>query len=282
MKLKLPFGLKEDRIVQIHEVESGLGCGCNCPACNHPLVAKKGKINIHHFAHHKQAECQSAFETSLHLAAKKVIEEAGYIMLPEVKNEIFVSRRADLAPKTRLNFDSIYLERKYDDFIPDIIIETKGRFLNIEIRVSHAVYERKRRKIENSELSTIEVDLSKINRLIDFELLRECIVDSADNTTWLFNAKRNRLHKHIISQSLKRKKIPRGLMVHVDGCPLPARVWEGKPYANYIDDCCACEFYVEAQQKNDDDFIYCIGHKTDNEVNELIVFQNTPKDALHL
>ena len=272
INIKLPFGLKEGRLVQTQEVESGLGCGCICPACNHPLVAKKGKINIHHFAHHNQDECQSAFETSLHLAAKKVIEEAGYVMLPEVKNEIFVSRRIDLAAKTRLYFDGIYLERKHDDFIPDIIIEKKGHLLNIEICVSHAVDERKRRKIENSELSTIEVDLSKINQSVDFELLREYIVDSAENTTWLFNAKRYRLHKSIISKSSKKRIINRGFAVHVDGCPLPARVWEGKPYANYIDDCCACEFYVDAQQKNEDDFMYCIGHKTDDEINELINF----------
>jgi len=28
-------------------------------------------------------------------------------------------------------------------------------------------------------------------------------------------------------------------------CPLPARVWRGKPYANIIDDCMACRYALE-------------------------------------
>ena len=33
--------------------------------------------------------------------------------------------------------------------------------------------------------------------------------------------------------------------LHIDDCPIPARKWEGKPYANLIDDCTSCPFKSE-------------------------------------
>ncbi|MGN5043167.1 competence protein CoiA family protein [Aeromonas sp. 3P] len=38
-------------IVSIEDVPSGKACGCTCIDCNEPLVAKKGEVNRHHFAH---------------------------------------------------------------------------------------------------------------------------------------------------------------------------------------------------------------------------------------
>ena len=33
--------------------------------------------------------------------------------------------------------------------------------------------------------------------------------------------------------------------LHIDGCPIPARELEGKPYANYLDDCTNCPYAAE-------------------------------------
>lgn len=33
--------------------------------------------------------------------------------------------------------------------------------------------------------------------------------------------------------------------LHIDDCPIPAREWEGKPYANLMDDCASCPFKSE-------------------------------------
>ena len=42
-QLKLTYALKDGEIVSIEDVKSGLNCGCICPACSDPLVAKKGE-----------------------------------------------------------------------------------------------------------------------------------------------------------------------------------------------------------------------------------------------
>ncbi len=67
----------DGKLVHVDEVENGDNCGCLCPACNEPLVAKnKGKIKMHHFAHKSGTECNFAYESMLHLLAKEKIRKA--------------------------------------------------------------------------------------------------------------------------------------------------------------------------------------------------------------
>jgi hypothetical protein len=49
----------------VSTVARGLQCGCYCADCKGPLVAKKGEIKAHHFAHHDRRECRHALEASL-------------------------------------------------------------------------------------------------------------------------------------------------------------------------------------------------------------------------
>ena len=44
----------DGRLLHIDDVPSGLACDCICPGCSRPLVAKKGRLQAHHFAHHAQ------------------------------------------------------------------------------------------------------------------------------------------------------------------------------------------------------------------------------------
>lgn len=64
-------------LVHIDNVANGKKCGCFCPACKEPLVAKNGgKKKIHHFAHFSDIDCEFAYETMLHLLAKEKIRKA--------------------------------------------------------------------------------------------------------------------------------------------------------------------------------------------------------------
>jgi hypothetical protein len=49
----------------VASVARGLQCGCFCADCKGPLVAKKGDIKAHHFAHHDRRDCRHALEASL-------------------------------------------------------------------------------------------------------------------------------------------------------------------------------------------------------------------------
>lgn len=68
-----------DRLTDIEEVANGSECGCFCPACHEPLIAKNhGMIRIHHFAHQSGSNCKYAYESMLHHLAKEKIQEAFY------------------------------------------------------------------------------------------------------------------------------------------------------------------------------------------------------------
>lgn len=64
-------------LVHIDNVANGNKCGCFCPACKEPLIAKNsGKKKTHHFAHFSDINCEFAYETMLHLLAKEKISKA--------------------------------------------------------------------------------------------------------------------------------------------------------------------------------------------------------------
>lgn len=76
----------DGRLVDIDNVPSGLACNCTCPGCGRAMVAKKGDVQAHHFAHHAQQDgqsCVSAGETALHKFAKRILDERLEIVLPE-------------------------------------------------------------------------------------------------------------------------------------------------------------------------------------------------------
>lgn len=77
---ELAFGLRDGVQVSITDVERGAACGCVCPACGAPLIAHKGDILVHHFAHAGAGEgCGVGAETNAHLWAKQELASALWI-----------------------------------------------------------------------------------------------------------------------------------------------------------------------------------------------------------
>ena len=74
----LTYAITNDgRFVNVDDVKTGQDCGCICPGCKEPLVAKnKGMVRVHHFAHESGTECELAYESMLHLLAKERVQNA--------------------------------------------------------------------------------------------------------------------------------------------------------------------------------------------------------------
>ncbi len=226
----------------ISEVENGRQCGCSCPACGAELIAKQGEKREHHFAHPAGAECAQAVETALHLAAKAIIAEHRQIVLPavEIKFPYSMWRRA-IAQERRYNIESVDVERKLDTIIPDVITRIGDRTLLVEIIVTHGVDDQKLKKILELGLSCVEIDLSDVERDLSRENLKKMIIDDSARKHWVHNVRAHEERKKVLSDATLLESVHRGWAIHVDGCPIPARVWNGKPYANMVDDCVGCE-----------------------------------------
>ncbi len=62
----IPFALDaQGKWRDVSEVKRGLACNCVCPECAGRVVAKKGEIRAHHFAHDDLRECRHALEASI-------------------------------------------------------------------------------------------------------------------------------------------------------------------------------------------------------------------------
>lgn len=200
---KVPFGLRDGRMWAVRDVEAGIACGCVCPACGHRLVAKakNSKCRKPHFAHYKDAECRAGFESSIHRMAKQLIAEQLALTLPAWDGEhgmpnpsvliddsgmMLQGRRVEW-PAQRKSLTNVRLEESQGDYIPDVIAEDDEGVILIEIRVTHAVDEIKRRRIQSEGKRLIEIDLSRIKpeQAMDPQSFEHEVLGNVANRKWL-------------------------------------------------------------------------------------------------
>lgn len=189
----------------IDDVASGLACDCLCPSCRRQMVAKKGKVQTHHFAHHTQPDgttCSSAGETILHRFAKAVLEHALTIKLPALVVEERDDREVVVEPHNRA-FDRATLETRTGEIVPDVVLEAKDRKLIVEFKVTHACSEDKVAQIRQMDVGAIEVDLSgyRDTPLVD---LAESILFKAPRV-WLHNPRENDAKKQLADRRAQRE-----------------------------------------------------------------------------
>lgn len=221
---RVPFGIKDGKMYEPRQVPIGKACGCICPSCKSPLVAKhalKGLVTPH-FAHQPGENCLYGRESAIHLAAKQLIEEHRKLYIPDRTVRVYVvdemgnghSPQRTLISAGLKDFSSVRLEQNISDFRPDLVATTvNGNDLLVEIAVTHFVDDKKQKKIENHGTAAIEIDASKIPNL-NFEALAKLLFEPSPHTEWLFHprdestksALRERLNPVLESAKTKAKK----------------------------------------------------------------------------
>ncbi|MCY9666468.1 hypothetical protein M5X11_16105 [Paenibacillus alginolyticus] len=249
--MKLPYGLKDEQLIHIEDAMSGEKCGCICPGCHQPLIARKGKIKIHHFAH-INSECKHGLQTAIHLMAKDLLEKHQNIRIPNLDLEFEGTyNKWNISNEMELKFDKVLLEKKLGRIVPDIILYKKGIPLIIEIKVTHEVDLEKVKKIQSLNISTIEINLSGIDRNISYEELKDIVLFKTELKKWIYNAKANKISNSVHSSNIYEER-PSGSLGNslINGCPINAFPWKGYKTARWTD-CLNCN--------------YCIGLSTDED-----------------
>lgn len=203
-KVKNPFGVKDWILIHISELtkeQTWKNCNCTCSSCWSPLVAKLGDFNIHHFAHYDETSCGGSLESDLHKFAKELILKEKTIKLPSYKDKI---HKINIDEK-EIVFEKVDLEKQIHDFKPDIVWYYKNSLLLIEIAVTHFIGDAKYKKIKESQISCIEIDLSKSKDYIfDLEKLKNIILHDISNKTWIYSYLAEELkNKFLIDYSIK-------------------------------------------------------------------------------
>ena len=185
--LKLPYGLKNGKIVHISEIsesQRGLKCGCVCPVCNEPLQARIGSKRTKHFAH--SSNCPTATETALHMMAKDIILNNRRLLLPHVEFAYDI-----IKPSKYFKYTRAEAEVAMNGVKPDLMISDGKNTLYIEIVVTHDVDDDKYEKIKAMNISVLKIDLEeyyyKSLQEGTYEHLEHQIIHQKDNKEWVNN-----------------------------------------------------------------------------------------------
>jgi len=184
---ELSYGLKEGKLVSINDVEQGLNCECHCPYCDTKLVAKKGDIRGHHFAHYDGDDCHLGQETAIHLLAKDLIAKNKKLMLPAsyvkvMANDVagYTHESSCYEPGKLTQLENIEVEAPINGYQPDLIAVTEyGEDIDIEVLVTHAVEEEKAQKQFRSNRLMVEIDLSKLCRSSSIKEIEQAVIYEA-------------------------------------------------------------------------------------------------------
>jgi competence CoiA-like predicted nuclease len=277
-EFKLPYGLKGSELFSIDEVDSGLSCNCVCPACEQKLIAKKGNVKNHHFAHYKTNDCLGGLETALHRICKEIIYNSQTFTTPAV---CYPGTPFEIVEERKIPVDSVKIEKHIGSIIPDIVIESKGKKLLVEIIVTNAINENKKNWIQKENVAVIVIYakhlLNKLYLKRDFRLhdadFQNEIVNGTKYKLWLHNPKieetKAKLKKrYTLKKQVKFFETDSGKYYFVEHCPLEKRFWKkgknkGKPFASVYDDCNTCSFHFSMDNNNSfkiPEALYCIGH----------------------
>lgn len=242
----------QNQLVHIDSVPNGSSCNCFCPNCKAALIAKNGKDKRqHHFAHEANSDCLKGYQTALHILGKEIIVKEKLI---PIFNEKF---QFELVPA-----DSIELEKKIGDIIPDVYAIINNKPVAIEILVTHEVDDVKYKKIEMQELTTIEIDLSKIESL-DYELVKTELY-KFDNMKLIYDKNFYdgiiNLKKEIILKNGIQRKVENGT---VRGCPMSCLVTRKGIIPRTINSK-LCDLCILWYKPDNSENFYCVGHTNDN------------------
>ncbi|MER8861579.1 MULTISPECIES: competence protein CoiA family protein [unclassified Mesorhizobium] len=185
-RAQLVYGLRPDRtLAHISEVQRGIACGCNCPACGGRLVARKGDENVPHFGHDGGDACGGGPETVLHLLAKEVFRADPSLLLPKRLG----LNKGSVVTKPGQQVTTQFLRIEFTDpktVIPDLYVRALGYDLFVEVAVTHASDETKIQRLREHGVMAVEIDLSKLPRDSTREQIADAVLRSAPRC-WLYH-----------------------------------------------------------------------------------------------
>ncbi len=254
------YALKNNEIISIADVESGLKCGCICPACGEPLIAKKGQKKMYHFAHYHTHNCEYGYESSLHLAAKSILSKAQRFTIPTVKLTFPNSYRGVemISEAKEIKIDEVSLEKRYGGIIPDIVIRSGKKELFVEIFVTHKIDDNKLAQLKETNISAIEIDLSKKDHSMSEEELTHILLNDSEEKKWVYNATiESWKEKYYNICDKKLLTTYSECPFDVKNCPIKKKTWKKQYYADSFYDCLECKYCLGLE----DGYVLCLGEE---------------------
>lgn len=128
--ISIQYALRDGQMRHISEVKHGLACDCVCVQCGQPLVARKGRIRQHHFAHTAETNCNPSPENLTHCYAKnligarlRAIEPAFEVRAEAAGVKAWARQPASVFEAQKAEVESLAF---MPDFKPDVLLQKGG------------------------------------------------------------------------------------------------------------------------------------------------------------
>ena len=161
-------------------VPSGAKCGLVCPECAARLIARKGSVLTHHFAHPPTSECKASNESTLHKFAKEVFARQRHMHIAVARmsgssysdvlpNEFSYSYERQVCLDNKMIFDDAKVEHRVYAPNGEYIIADVAYFfgddevLLLEVNCTHEVDKRKMEKARRIGIPMVEVSMPPID-----------------------------------------------------------------------------------------------------------------------
>lgn len=152
----------DGRSVHVSEVPRGLACDCVCSSCDGQLVARKGDINTHHFAHVELKDCRYQGEYELHRRSKEMLAEACAIRNRTGSH----------------SFESADIDARVGRYLVDVYLQSPGLNLAVDIFVSSRINSHKPRDFSGEEgVRAVVIDLTRVSRNVSPDELLDILTN---------------------------------------------------------------------------------------------------------
>lgn len=182
-RIKLPYGIKEGKLVHVAYVKQGANCECICPKCAGDLIAAKGEINVEHFRHKDLSDCEGAAEFALRARIMELLNSSLELTLPE-SLDTTSGHSETLVEKTTVKIESIQLAKTTDPLTPRFEIKTSGHDQDEGTITVIVNLGKKAPKDTQEDKPYIEINLADFDELTE-ERLRETVHERTDCWHWI-------------------------------------------------------------------------------------------------
>ncbi|MCP4726035.1 MAG: hypothetical protein GY863_13415 [bacterium] len=270
MDTLIQYGLKNGSLINVRKVKSGLECGCICPACNHRLIAKKGRNLKHHFAHYEVADCEYGLNTTIRYIALEIIENNRKIVIPD---NIFScgKYRYNYPQGQILEIDKVTIEKSLLIPTPEITIFSSGKAIKLEIIVTHDIDKRTYYKFRKRRIPTLKLDLNSLKTTLSSRnpksVLKKYLLEDSSHTSWLYNQEEEMIFSEFEDNVKSRNVVRIRKKDTVENCPLNEKDLVGYSTADFAKQCRKCDYLVDGilwDTKTDNPFILCCGEIRDS------------------
>lgn len=197
-ELLLPFARRivDASLVSPDEVSRGSACGCLCPGCNSPVIARQGTEREWHFSHAKGGHCKEGYEISVHEIAKQMIRLRRELLLPALNIEVRavdsfglpISEQIRVLDASVVRLDECWTSQVRDD----VTVDVAGRFGNQEILVEITVFHRlmpdKRDRLVATGIPSLQIELGefKVTQATRARI-EGLLFENSSNRQWLYH-----------------------------------------------------------------------------------------------